>query len=105
MYIDKPVPHKHASLIKAWADGAQIQYKTAGGSDFEDINPPSWNGIGEYRTKPKPKVKVYQWLCVKANGAYVVSSQHYKSKEEAAVNCNLWTVLDKIEHSMREIDE
>ena len=49
-------PHKHAELIKAWADGTIIQYK-----DFNDdwadcvCNLPVWNLNTEYRIKPEPK--------------------------------------------------
>ena len=47
-------PHKHAELIKAWADGAEIQYKSAAGiwCDFEN---PIWDKDIKYRIKPEPK--------------------------------------------------
>jgi len=44
--------HKHAELIKKWADGAQIQVKYA---DWEDTENPSWNKEFEYRLKPEEK--------------------------------------------------
>jgi len=44
--------HKHAELIKKWADGAQIQVKY---DDWEDTNSPQWNEEFEYRIKPKEK--------------------------------------------------
>jgi len=44
--------HKHAELIKKWADGAQIQVKYA---DWEDTNSPGWNEEFEYRIKPEEK--------------------------------------------------
>lgn len=43
--------HKHAELIKAWADGADIEIKTAKGWSF--IKNPSWYHSLEYREKPK----------------------------------------------------
>ena len=56
-------PHKHAALIKAWADGAQIQYKDQAG-EWEDTNP-NWYPDMEYRVKPNPDVVmtafVYPW--------------------------------------------
>lgn len=55
-------PHKHAELIKAWADGAKIEYKTRG--DHWSIAPtPSWCPDLEYRIKPEPKPNVvsYGW--------------------------------------------
>lgn len=43
-------PHKHADLIKAWADGAQIQYHV--GKNWVDIPDPGWAETVEYRIKP-----------------------------------------------------
>jgi hypothetical protein len=48
-------PHKHAAVIKAWADGAQVQYKYPGEETWHDIAEPSWKGIIEYRIKPECK--------------------------------------------------
>lgn len=49
-------PHKHASMIKAWADGAEMQYKTYTG-EWDSTCHPSWDSEIEYRVKPEP-VKV-----------------------------------------------
>lgn len=54
-------PHKHAELIKAWADGAQVQtkkffisYDTQKPKTFwEDDPQPMWYGGNEYRIKPR----------------------------------------------------
>lgn len=54
-------PHKHAELIKAWADGAEIEYKFfCGGTQWSDwlpMNDGSWTNSPEYeyRIKPEPK--------------------------------------------------
>lgn len=55
-------PHKHAELIKAWADGAHIQYRAVPGHG-EWMDPPSqerliWDKFAEYREKPEPKPDV-----------------------------------------------
>jgi hypothetical protein len=58
-------PHKHAELIKAWADGAKIEYR-------DRQNP--WNSLPaqgdwdehpdfEYRIKPEPNPDVVQFWC------------------------------------------
>jgi hypothetical protein len=51
-------PHKHAELIKAWADGATIQWvgavKHGGEKVWMDIENPDWESE-EYRIKPEPK--------------------------------------------------
>lgn len=51
--------HKHAELIKAWADGAIIQYKVGDDRwlDSHD-NDPSWVIESEYRIKPETKIEV-----------------------------------------------
>ena len=53
-------PHKHAELIKAWADGAEIQCKNYDTGLWHDIpdNEPLWNLSAEYRIKPEPKPDV-----------------------------------------------
>ena len=51
--------HKHAELIKAWADGATIErvlndYRSKTSSWIID-NEPDWSEFEEYRIKPEPK--------------------------------------------------
>lgn len=53
-------PHKHAELIKAWADGESIQVrpdcKDLTESDWMDIIlPPQWLNNFQYRIKPVKK--------------------------------------------------
>lgn len=45
-------PHKHAEVIKAWADGATIQVRGLCSDPWEDIKSPSWWVGNEYRVKP-----------------------------------------------------
>lgn len=47
-------PRKHAELIKAWADGAEIQYCRMDG-EWGDVDIPLWSESSEYRLKPVPK--------------------------------------------------
>ena len=45
-------PHKHADLIKLWADGAEIQMKAYDGAWFDDEDP-CWSCLEfEFRIKP-----------------------------------------------------
>ena len=58
-------PHKHAELIKAWADGADIQIKYPD-TDWQDTVP-NWyltkeNMNAEYRIKPQPKEPQYVYV-------------------------------------------
>lgn len=55
-------PHIHAELIKAWADGAQIQYKD--NENWYDVNNsfgPYWTPTTKYRIKPEPKPDVIKY--------------------------------------------
>ena len=55
--------HKHAELIKAWADGAEIQVKHPLNSTWRDAEP-SWDLGYEYRIKPEPGPDVVKhFLC------------------------------------------
>lgn len=65
-------PHKHAELIKAWADGAHIEFRTSfhipgpgGGTCFTAWKSKShdfWHAHIQYRIKPKPKPDVVSYL-------------------------------------------
>ena len=55
-------PHKHAELIKAWADGAQIQVYT---NTWNDDLHPLWRPNLDYRIKPEEKKPVVRWLWAK----------------------------------------
>lgn len=52
--MDKNKRHKHADLIHAWADGAEIQYEAASG-DWFSSSCPNWDEPTQYRIKPKTK--------------------------------------------------
>jgi len=49
----KPVPHVHAEVIKAWADGHIIEYRFEGDSTWAEIGVPQWNANTQYRVKPE----------------------------------------------------
>jgi len=65
-------PHKHAELIKAWADGSEIQIKFYNG--WRDIQPIDWSEHAEFRIKPEPKPDMvyYGALDEPARGAYTL---------------------------------
>lgn len=67
----KPTPHKHAALIKLWADGAVIEKKYSDGS-WKMVNVPMWQDVVEYRVQPRvfPKSSLsYDALCNLVNDA------------------------------------
>ncbi len=51
-------PHKHAELIKAWADGADIQSRSS--SIWITHERPQWVETTEYRIKPSKSDKELQ---------------------------------------------
>ena len=54
-------PHKHAELIKAWADGAEIEARQGDGTTWVTVDAPSWSIHGTYRIKPEPKPDVVEY--------------------------------------------
>ena len=56
-------PHVHAELIKAWADGEEIEYFNRQGL-WVDCQFPSWYNDYKYRIKPRPiKTERYRrWI-------------------------------------------
>lgn len=60
--------HKHAELIKAWADGAEIQYRLVDGDWMPIGRFTTWNDVYEYRINPEPKPDVVDFVCLVRNG-------------------------------------
>jgi len=56
--------HRHADLIHAWADGAQIQMRFSRNDDWVDAISPSWDEFTTYRIKPEPKPDICTFLTV-----------------------------------------
>lgn len=63
---NRAIPHKHAALIKAWAEGAKIQVKSRLGLWTDLEFQPLWRVNMEYRIKPEPKPDVVRHTCSKA---------------------------------------
>ena len=50
-------PRKHAELIKAWADGADIQMLVGGTTDdWQDQKSPGWHPGNKFRIKPSVEI-------------------------------------------------
>lgn len=47
-------PHKHAELIKAWADGAEIEAFDTFTGKWYSVSP-TWNTEVQYRVRPEPQ--------------------------------------------------
>lgn len=57
-------PHKHAELIKAWADGAEVEMWD--GESWLPRESPYWNEAIVYRIKPEPKPDVVRYMAISA---------------------------------------
>lgn len=67
-------PHKHAEVIKAWADGAEIEYRDLPDPQWYDAPCPNWYTNFEYRVKPQPKsYEVDVWLVFRKDGTFLTA--------------------------------
>lgn len=68
-------PHKHAELIKLWADGAEIEGRDYPDAPWVPCHEPTWNvGICEYRVKPAaPKWPQTTMTCVDISNAWGIA--------------------------------
>ena len=71
-------PHKHAALIKAWADGAEIEMLFTVEDNWVPTKSPSWYASVEYRIKPEPKPDVVEWHNVARAGCTPKSAPNIK---------------------------
>lgn len=63
-------PHKHCELIKAWADGAEIQYFDSGVDRWIDNPDPQFKPVSSYRVKPDRK----KYRVAKFNNPYELTN-------------------------------
>lgn len=94
-------PHKHAELIKAWADGAEIQHYNQTYGHWEDSDP-RWSESRQYRIKPEEKKPVVRWLWTNENG---LTTQHLFTEEQMKKNGLRHSYPIKIEWSRTEFPE
>ena len=67
-------PHKHAELIKAWADGAEIEFRFPGTGVWLLAYDPNWDGDIEYRINPPKQVVRYKRYLNKASDGTVYAA-------------------------------
>ena len=82
--------HKHADLIHAWADGAEIEIKL--GSEWVAEKVPDWHGEWEYRIKPK---EPEWWENIPKHGILVesVNGRHTAIMFYEPMDVTEWTPL------------
>jgi len=71
-------PLKHAALIHAWADGAEIeQFDDALGKWVSRTWYEVWHPDRIYRVKPTPKPDLTRYTCVATRGSDAFSSRQF----------------------------
>jgi len=78
-------PHKHAELIKAWADGAEIERYDHEDKDWLDDEQPIWYEADEYRIKPEPKSDVVTYYSIDTDGVWWRTYQTDNMKPNIAI--------------------
>jgi hypothetical protein len=66
--------HKHADLICAWANGAQIQTYRPFTEEWIDTLAPAWVEGSRYRVKPEPKPDFVRNFEISKNGSVLLNS-------------------------------
>jgi hypothetical protein len=78
-------PHVHAEVIKAWADGAEVQVSTDGGCTWADAAAPMFSYACLYRIKPEPKEPTtwYQGVFSHPGGWLFIPDRLFRGEDEA----------------------
>ena len=78
-------PHKHADIIKAWADGEEIEWRYASKENWEDltVKHPVFDAIFEFRIKPK-RVKKEGWVNVYSQSSACICPTKETADKHAA---------------------
>lgn len=88
-------PHVHAELIKAWADGAKIQFFGALSGEWLDcLGDPEWSPNRQYRIKPE---KRKAWLVLFHKGG-VAGTNNKEILEWWERHKNFKKVLAEVEY-------
>lgn len=79
-------PRKHAEIIKAWADGAQVQIFNFIHDAWADADSPDFYPDHQYRIKPEPKSDVKRILdCYGGSIRITIDGETGKLKSAEAV--------------------
>jgi hypothetical protein len=98
--------HKHAELIKAWADGAEIQCFHEHYGIWQDIvSPPYWIDGVQYRIKPEEKQPVVRWLWASKIGDEWHCQRTFLTDAEAVKHLNYSYLVTKLEFTRQEFPE
>ena len=80
-------PHKHAEVIRAWADGHSVQYRVGDSVEWETIGDyPMFVEDYQYRVKPEPKKHKYR-VALFSRGDSVWTATEELSDEDFSEGC------------------
>ena len=107
MSQDKLTPHKYADVLRAIADGHTVQsYSIFGSGRWQDVRASDVFSLTEWRIKPKPKVKKWQWVYKNiVNNKMNVSVMFYASEEDFKQANPSNEAIQKIDSTMIEVEE
>lgn len=84
-------PHKHAELIKAWADGVEIEYQVENNPAWYPLHKGwSWDNalVVEYRIKPRPDTE-YRLRTYEHSGGSMYTPRMFLPTEFTPANLKL----------------
>lgn len=88
-------PHKHAELIKQWADGAQIERYFEATDEWVHHKTPAWSESSVYRVKPKVKWTPEYTLVA---SEYLNDNQSYSDYNDISADVrNYWKLIKFVE--------
>ena len=82
--------HKHADLIHAWADGAEIEGRIPGGE--WKLAVPNWYLYCEYRIKPEPKPDVVRYCNVYSDHTMGCANDMARASSGVRIGCVRLTI-------------
>jgi hypothetical protein len=96
-------PHKHCDLIKAWADGAEIEYYSSSQDKWIIClnNLPQWHEDMAYRLKPTPKPDVVKWGNINVRKD-IYNSLNLRVNEVDQTDANVKLVFDGETEELKE---
>ena len=95
-------PHKHAELIKQWADGAQIERYFEATDKWVHHKTPAWSESSVYRVKPKVKWTPEYTLVA---SEYLNDNQSYSDYNDISADVrNYWKLIKFVEEFEQDWD-
>lgn len=69
--------HKHADLIIAWAEGAEIEHYSDSREEWRCVDEPYWYDEAQYRVKPKTRKEQRRIAVLSYEDREILSTVHY----------------------------